>query len=189
MAFDLARIKQQLEAAAIASPYTLELAAAIVSDTFRLGGVVPPQLSGWKALTKKRKERQLAEEQLGMLAHVLVATALREQSIAALLEKPVEPAAALPAFFDAVVPLTAEMIRSNTFRQEEFLRRWIEMLGGSVAGESAKQFAARLQQLDYRRTLAEFDKAEGARKQEAARRAKLLQEARDKEAAARGWRE
>jgi hypothetical protein len=187
VAFDLARVRKELEAAPLASPYPPELAAAIVSDTFRLGGVVPPEASAWKAWRIKR--RPYYEEQLGMLAHALAATALREQSVAALLEKPVEPAAALPAFFDAVIPLTAEMIRSNTFRQEEFLRRFIETLGAGVAGETARQSAARLRQLDYRQTLAEFNKAEASRKQEAARRAKLLQEARDKEAAARGWRE
>jgi hypothetical protein len=187
MGFDLARIKQELEGAPLASPYPPQLAAAIVSDTFRLGGVVPPETTAWKAW--KTRKRPLYEEQLGMLAHALLATVLREQSVAALVEKTVEPVAALPGFFDAIAPLTAEMIRSNTFRQEEFLRRWIETLGGAVDGESAKQSAARLRQLDYRQTLAEFNKAEAVRKQEAARRAKLLQEARDKEAAARGWRE
>jgi hypothetical protein len=131
----------------------------------------------------------LREEQLGMLAHALVTTALREESVATLSRKPVEPMAALPAFLEKVEPLTAEMIRSNAFRQEEFLRRFIEALGGSIDGESAKQSKARLQQLDYRTTLAEFNKADAARKEEAARRAKLLQEARDREAAARGWRE
>ena len=81
------------------------------------------------------------------------------------------------------------MIRANAFRQEEFLRRWIEAVGGSVAGESAKDSKKRLEQLDYRKTLAEYDRAEKARQAEAARRAKLLQEAADREAAARGWRE
>lgn len=55
--------------------------------------------------------------------------------------------------------------------------------------ETARQSKARLQQLDYRTTLQEFKKAEAARKEEAKRRAKLLQEARDREAAAHGWRE
>lgn len=186
MAFDLARIKKELEGALIASPYPADLSAAVVSDTFRLARVVPPEPSAWKAWTKKRP---LREEQLGMLAHALLNTALREESIGALAKTAVEPLAALPSFLDKVEPLTAEMIRSNAFRQEEFLRRWIEAIGGSIDGETARQSKARLQQLDYRTTLEEFKRAEGARKAEATRRAKLLQEARDREAAARGWRE
>lgn len=185
MAFDLARIKKELEGALIASPYPAELSAAVVSDTFRLAGIVPPEPSAWKALRKK----PLREEQLGMLAHILLNTALREQSVESLQKKPVEPLAALPVFLEKVEPLTAQMIRSNVFRQEEFLRRFIEAVGGGIEGETAKQSKARLQQLDYRTTIAEFNKAEAARKEEAKRRAKLLQDARDREAAARGWRE
>lgn len=186
MPFDLARIKKELEDALITSPYPADLSAAVVSDTFRLAGVVPPEPSAWKAWIKKRP---LREEQLGMLAHILLNTSLRAQSVGTLQRKPVEPLAALPVFLDKVEPLTAEMIRSNAFRQEEFLRRWIEVIGGSIQGETAKQSKVRLLQLDYRTTLVEFDKAEAARKEEAKRRAKLLQEARDREAAARGWRE
>lgn len=188
MSFDLARIRQQLEAALIASPYPPDLSAAVVSDTFRLGGIAPPAAATWRTWLRKKKG-DLSEEQAGMLAHILLTTALREGTVQTLSEKPVDPTAALPSFFDKVKPLTAEMIRSNAFRQEEFLRRWIEAMGGRVQGETPKQSKARLAQLDYRSTLDEFKKAEAARKEEAAKRAKLLQEARDKEAAARGWRE
>ena len=186
MPFDLARIKKELEGALIASPYPIDLSAAVISDTFRLANVVPPQLSEWKSLLK---QPSLSEEQLGMLAHALLNTALREESVATLSRRPVKPKDTLESFLKKVEPLTAEMIRSNAFRQEEFLRRWIEAIGGSIEGETVKQSQARLEQLDYRTTIDEFNKADAARKGEAARRAKLLQEARDREAAARGWRE
>lgn len=186
MSFDLEAVRKQLAEGLIASPYPRELSAAVVSDTFRLAGIAPPAPASWKSWFRKAG---LVEEQLGMLAHALSATALREQAVQSLREKPVEPLAALPSFLDKVRPLTAEMVRSNAFRQEEFLRRFVEALGGSVAGETPQQSRARLDQLDYRTTLAEFKRAAAARKQEAAQRAKLLQEARDREAAARGWRE
>lgn len=187
MSFDLSAIRKELEQTLVASPYPPDLAAAAVSDTFRLARIVPPDPARWRRWLAKRGG--YFEEQLGMLAHVLLTTSLREHSVAALQAKPVEPLVALPSFFDKVKPLTAEMIRSNAFRQEEFLRRWIEAVSGAVAGETPKQARARLEQLDYRTTLDEFAKAAKARKEEAAQRAKLLQEARDKDAAARGWRE
>ena len=187
MPFDLPLIRKQLAESVIVSPYPLELSAAVVSDSFRLAGIAPPALSSWR--TWAGKKRDLATEQLGMLAHILHTTSLRDETVATLRKKSVEPAFAIPEFLDKVKPLTAEMIRANEFRQEEFLRRFIEAVGGVVKGETAKQSQARLEQLDYRSTLEEFKKADAARKAEAARRAKLLQEARDKEAAARGWRE
>src|SRR5262245_35357043 len=188
MSFDLPAIKMALAGTLVASPYPPDLAAAVVSDTCRLAGIVPPTPAGWRNWLKRRGGG-LLEEQLGMLAHVLLTTSLRRATVATLEKKSVEPMSALPRFFEAVEPLTAEMIRANVFRQEEFLRRWIEAVGGSVTGETPKESEARLRQLDYRTTLEEFKKAESARKAEAARRAKLLQEARDREAAARGWRE
>ena len=51
------------------------------------------------------------------------------------------------------------------------------------------QIVRRLDQLDYRKTMADYKAAEQSRKEEAARRAKLLAEAAQREADARGWRE
>lgn len=188
MAFEIPRIKRELEGGLIASPYPFDLAAAIVSDTFRLGGVVPPTASVWKGWLAKRKKTLFAE-QLGMLAHILIVSSARTEAVKALQEGAVDPLGVLPSFFDKVEPLTAEMIRANVFRQEEFLRRFIECLAAKVHGETAKASKERLAQLDYRTTLEDYRKADTARKAEAQKRAKLLQEARDREAAARGWRE
>ena len=69
------------------------------------------------------------------------------------------------------------------------MRRWVEALGGTLAGEDAARSARRLEQLDYRRTQAEYERAEGARKKEAAARAAALAEAAARDAAERGWRE
>src|SRR5262245_35538820 len=153
MPIDLPAIQKQLESTPLVSPFPPELAAAIVSDTFRLAGIGPPSPAAWRGWLKKRG---LLPEQLGMLAHVLTASRLREDAVATLQAKPVEPMAALPSFFAKVQPLTAEMIRANTFRQEEFLRRFVEAIGGRVAGESVKVSRDRLEQLDYRTTLGEF---------------------------------
>lgn len=188
MAFDIPRIKRELEGGLIASPYPFDLAAAIVSDTFRLGGVAPPPANVWKTWLAKRGKTLFAE-QLGMLAHVLLVSSARSEAVDTLREQSVDPIGVLPPFFDNIEPLTAEMIRANVFRQEEFLRRFAECLGARVQGESQKASKERLAQLDYRTTLLDYKKADAARKAEADKRAKLLQEARDREAAARGWRE
>jgi hypothetical protein len=186
MAFDLERIQRELRAAPLVSPYPLDLSVAVLSDVFRMAGVVPPARSTWAAWTKRA--HKLWGEQMGMLAHALASTVLREETVRAIGPR-FDPSSALEPFFEAVKPLTAEMIRANAFRQEEFLRKWIAAVGGAVAGESEKESKKRAAQLDYRQTLAEYDKAEAARKAEAERRAKLLQQAAQNEAAARGWRE
>jgi predicted acylesterase/phospholipase RssA len=186
---DLKRIRAELERAPLVSPYPPELARAVVSDTLRLARLAPPARATWEGWSRAKKARPYLDEQLGMLAHILASTSLREEAVRTLREHAVAPDEALPSFFDKVAPLSAEMIRSNVFRQEEFLRRFVECLGGEIAGESRKQMQRRLEQLDYRKTKAEYERAEKAREAEAQRRAKLLREAAQREADARGWRE
>jgi hypothetical protein len=185
MAFDLARIRQELQAAPLASPYPIELSAAVVSDVFRMAHLLPPRAGWWR---ERKAKGALFAEQAGMLAHLLATTSLRAESVLALGPQ-VDAQRVLDGFFASVEPLTAEMIRANAFRQEEFLRKWAAAVGGGIAGETAAASKQRREQLDYRRTLAEYSRAEKARQQEAARRAKMLQEAARREAEARGWRE
>jgi hypothetical protein len=186
VAFDLAKIQEELKAAPLASPYPLDLAVAIVCDAFRMAHVAPPPAARWKEWRKA--SHKLWEEQVGMLAHLLATTSLRAETVAALKPK-FDAAKQLEGFFEAIEPLTAEMIRSNAFRREEFLRNWVALVGGAIAGEGARESKRKLDQLDYRKTLKEYDRAEKVRKSEAERRAKLLKEAADREAYARGWRE
>jgi hypothetical protein len=185
MALDLVLVLRELAAAALPPAYPAPLAAAIVSDCFRLAERNPPPASQWHAWSRRASINW--EDQLGFLAHVLSTTSLREETLAALAAAP--PVASLNAFFERVAPLSGEMLRTNTFRKEEFLRRWAEWLGGSIAGEGAKESARRVEHLDYRKTLAEYKRADKARKGEAERRARLLAEAAKAAADARGWRE
>ncbi len=189
MAFDLKRIETKIGDAALESPYSLELAAAVVCDVFRLGGLVPPASAWWRHSRGSKAADAVFGEQVGMLGWLLNTTSLREESVAALRASQAGPRRLLEGFFEAVRPLTGEMIRANAFRREEFLRRFIEAVGGQVAGETAEQSRRRLEQLDYRQTMADYKAAEKARKDEADRRAKLLAEAAQREADARGWRE
>jgi len=189
MAFDLKRLETEIGAAALESPYSVELGAAVVSDTFRLSGLLPPPSAWWRRSRGSRPADALFGEQAGMLGWLLNTTSLREQAVAALRAAQPEPERVLEAFFEAVQPLTGEMIRANAFRREEFLRRFVEAVGGQVAGETAEQSRRRLEQLDYRKTMADYKAADQARKEEAERRAKLLAEAAQREADARGWRE
>ena len=190
MAFDLPRIVAEIEAAPLVSPYTTELAVAVICDVFRMAGQVPLRAERWRTWTGKRAASPLLAEQSGMLAHFLACSSLRPESVESLaaLPPPVQAEALLGGFFAAVEPLTAEMIRANTFRREEFLRRWIEALRGKIVGETTAQSQKRLAALDYRKTLAEFKKAESSRLEEARRREEALRKAAE-EAAARGWRE
>jgi hypothetical protein len=184
--YDLGRIQSELQEAGVPPAFPLPVAIAIVSDTFRLAGLAPPRAPEW---TKRSAKRSLLAEQAAFLAHVLVSTSLRAQCVEALRSSRVDPAAALWSFFEAVAPLTGEMLRTNRFRQEELLRRFVACLGGSIAGERESQSKNKLDQLDYRKTLAEYERAEGVRKAEAEKRARLRREAEEREAAARGWRE
>jgi hypothetical protein len=185
MPFDLARILTEVEAAGAPPSYPAALAAAVISDCIRRAGRVPPPAQDWHAWSRKPGPHW--EEQLAAIAHLLNTTSLRDATVEALSTRKKAPL--LPPFFEAVAPISAEMVRTNPFRREEFLRRWIEWAGGRVLGETPAASAKRLEQLDYRKTLSEYAKADRARKAEAERRARLLAEAAAKEAEAKGWRE
>ncbi len=187
MAFDLAQLREQLAAAPLVSPYPHDLAVAILCDTFRLGNLRPPGRTEWEGFSKRFANR-LWREQVGILAHVLASSSLREETVRVLTPN-LKVAAALGRFFESVGPLTAEMVRSNAFRQEEFLRKWIHAMGGQVKGESSQESLRRMEQLDYRKAVKDFERAEAARKAEAEKRAKMLKEAAQRAADARGWRE
>ncbi|MCE9668807.1 hypothetical protein LY474_13365 [Myxococcus stipitatus] len=188
MVFDIKHIQKQLGETPLVSPYSHDLAVAIVCDTFRLANLRPPSRQDWGDLEKRARSAALWREQVMMLAHVLTATSLRAAT-AETLRRNVDATTLLQRFFTEVEPLTAEMIRSNAFRQEEFLRKWVHVVDGQVKDESAKESAARLRQLDYRLALQEMERAEKARKLEAERRARELQEAAARATDARGWRE
>jgi hypothetical protein len=186
MAIDLGRVQKELQGAGVPRPLSFGVTVAVVSDTFRLAGLTPPRGEEWRSRLPSLK---LLPEQALYLAHALLQTSLRQQVVDELQGAKVDPAPALWAFFEAVAPLTGEMLRDNRFRQEEFLRRFVAACGGAVAGETPAASGKRLRQLDYRTTLAEYQKAEAARQKEAERRAQLLREAAQREEAAKGWRE
>jgi hypothetical protein len=195
MALDLPAFEEQLAGAPLTSPYTFELAVAIVNDCFRLAVLRPPDRAAWDALVAAHPAGRVME-QAGMLAHLVASTRLREETALALSASKSDRTGVtehLSQFFAEIEPLTGEMIRSNIFRREELVRRWLSHWVppglAAVAGETIEQSAKRLEQLDYRATLQEYARAEKAREAEKTTRAKLLKEAQEREAAARGWRE
>lgn len=188
MPFDLARIRAALEGAPLSSPYPLDLSIAVVNDCLRMGNSRPIPLERWTRWEKQGWK--LWPEQMGMLAHFLNSSPeLRQETVRLLAQPNLDAAAALESFFKLTAPLTAEMIRSNAFRQEEFLRKWARVLSGAIAGESEDESAKRLAKLDYAQTLVEYERAETARKKEAEKRQKALEEAAKRDTEARGWRE
>jgi hypothetical protein len=186
MAFDVAAIKRELESAPPSADLPLAVGIAIVSDTFRLAGLVPPAMRSWDTWGRKWPR---AGELVIELAHAFARSSLRAETVRVLTATRPTSKATLEAFLDATSPLTAEMVRGNPFRQEEFVRHWIAACGGEIAGETTAQSQARLEQLDYRHAMSEYKKAETARKAEAHRRAQLLAEAKKRQEAAQGWRE
>ncbi|AKQ69777.1 hypothetical protein A176_006689 [Myxococcus hansupus] len=187
MAFDLRELQTQLDAAPFVSPYPHDLSLAIVCDTFRLAQVRPPSLADWTEL-EQRARSPLWREQVMMLAYVLTSSSLGQET-ARTLHKGQDATTLLQRFFQDVAPLTAEMVRSNAFRREEFLRKWVRAVDGEWKGESPKGSSSRLEQLDYRKAEAEMRRAEEARKLEADKRQQALREAEQRAADARGWRE
>ncbi|NUO16646.1 MAG: hypothetical protein HUU03_09425 [Planctomycetaceae bacterium] len=190
MAFALSDIRRELQAATAQPPVPPDLAIAVINDVFRLAGRKPATDPTWEAWMHMR--RGLWPEQVAMLAHCLMYSSLRTQSVKTLAAGAATGADVLDEFFKQVEPLTAEMVRGNAFREEEFLRKWISVVGGSIEGESAEESRRRVESLDYRKTLDEYRRAEQARAQERAKRLeaeRIAREAAEREAAARGWRE
>ncbi|MCP3099101.1 hypothetical protein LZ198_09495 [Myxococcus sp. K15C18031901] len=188
MDFDIKHIRKQLADTPLVSPYPHDLSVAIICDTFRLANLRPPSRQDWTVLEQRDRGAGLWKEQVMMLAHLLTATELRATT-AATLRPNMDATTLLQRFFTEVEPLTAEMIRSNVFRLEEFLRKWVHAVEGRVKDEAPQQSAARLKQLDYRTALQEMQRADEARKQEVERRKQELQEAALRATEARGWRE
>ncbi len=81
--------------------------------------------------------------------------------------------------------LTRELLWQSPLRLEEFVRKWLEVLGVGVAEETVEESRQRLERLDYGRLLAESERAKlEAEPRLAALRA--LQEQRARNAARRG---
>jgi hypothetical protein len=85
--------------------------------------------------------------------------------------------------------LISGMTRDEVRRSIQRGHWWARAVGGAWAGEAPLASAARLDKLDDKKTLAEYQAAEKARKDEQKRRDKALREAAEKEAEAHGWRE
>ncbi len=186
--FDLKRIQREAAEAPLEEPLPRELAMAIVDDGLRRAGRAPVAPEAWTRW--RRAGGEPWEARRGVLAHLLSTTSLGPGTTASWRATKRGPERNIDLFFGSIEPLTAEMVATNAFRQEELLRKWIARVGGRVAGESASQSKERHDQLDYKATMREFKKAERARKKEADRRRKLLDAARKRrEAEARAWRE
>ncbi|SIO65815.1 hypothetical protein SAMN05444166_7846 [Singulisphaera sp. GP187] len=72
--------------------------------------------------------------------------------------------------------LTMELLRQSRLRVEEFARMLLIALGLGVAGESAEESQVRLVRLDYRRLLAEAERAKEAAEPRLAALRKLQEE-------------
>ncbi len=182
--------KRVMEEAAAAPPVGVvgpELVAAIVNDTLRMARARPIADDVWDGWI--RGSTPAWREQAAALGTWLAGTSLREATIEALAGTSLPAADVVRRWFETVAPLTGEMLRGNAFRQEEAIRKWAAGWGGSIVGETRDESFRRLEALDYRKALAEYERADKARKSEAEKRATAIREAEERAAAARGWRE
>lgn len=72
--------------------------------------------------------------------------------------------------------LTVALLLESPLRREEFVRRFVALIGGSFRGETREQSAERLSRLDYRALLAEAEKARLSAEDRVAYLKKLQQE-------------
>lgn len=184
MPFDVKKVMQELEATPMLSPYPPELSRAVVNDVFRHAGLRPISSASWIERESMGGLPHMAE-QAGMLAHALASTSLGKETRRTLTGGKSQ-ADVLDGFFRSIEPLTAELIRNNTFRQEEFVRKWIAAVQGTVAGETPAESRARLDDLDLGKMSAELEKADKAREKEAKRRAEAMRKAAEAAAAQMG---
>ncbi|MHC4828990.1 MAG: hypothetical protein ACYTFT_01335 [Planctomycetota bacterium] len=192
MSFSVQAIQEELAAHPLHSPIPIELAISVIDDALRLGGLAPLGASAWSDFFHARAP--LLKEQVSMLGWALRRSSLGSGTPPAIRDlvaqgTRVTPKKSLDSFFKAIEPLTAEMIRANAFRQEEFVRRWIATWRGRVDGESIPASTARLNHLDYKKALREYADTEARRKREAKARKQAIAAAKQKKTAARGWRE
>src|SRR5215468_2145503 len=135
MTFDLNRIKLDVDAAPIEPPYALDLAIAVLADLFREARLAPPPDASWAPLLARGSQPANRPGQIAALARLVAISALRPASVAALAARaPKDPAAVVEGFLETIAPVTAELVAENPFRREEVVRRWIEALGGAIAG-------------------------------------------------------
>lgn len=186
MSLNIEEMQLEIANAPLTSPWPLDVAIAVVNDCFRLAGRHPVETGQWKQWQNELGPNWV--DQISTLAHFLAMTTLRKKTVEAL-SQIADRRNALPHFFRSIKPLTAEMMRSNRFRQEETLRKWAAFCRLPIHGETATAAKARMEELDYGKTLAEYKRAEAARKRDKQRRQRLLKEAQERAAAARGWRE
>lgn len=85
--------------------------------------------------------------------------------------------------------LTIDLLLKNPFRVEEFARKWVDALGGRIAGESPQKSEEQLQRLDYGKVMENLKKAKEARNAHAERVRRAMQKKMAEEAAARVSRE
>lgn len=189
MSLDIVRILAEIAAAPPAAPMHHDLVVAVVNDVFRRAGLRvahsaewtgPKLMSDWD--TWGAALEQLQREQLAIVAHWLQATSLGPQTVAAVRESRVAPRLVVPRFLEAIRPLTIELIAANATRQQEVLRKWARACQTPIVGEEPDVSKRRLEQLDYGKTLVEFQRAEKARKDEAERKAAAIREAQEREA-------
>src|SRR5688572_5496088 len=97
--FDLAQIRRELQAAPPGAALPLEVAIAVIADTFRDAGLRPPAPAAFGELAGRGAHRP---PQLAAVAHILGATSLRAGTVEALrASPPADPAAALEGFLEA----------------------------------------------------------------------------------------
>lgn len=81
--------------------------------------------------------------------------------------------------------LTTEILNDSALRREEFIRHFAAFFAAGISGESAEESKQRLERIDYRKLLAEAEKAKASAEDQLAYLRKL-QEEQEEQYAPRG---
>ena len=77
--------------------------------------------------------------------------------------------------------LSVELLLKSAFRVEELARKWVDVLGGAIAGEERKKSEKRLRDLDWGQALVHLEKAQKARAEHQRRMQEELERRRREE--------
>ncbi|MBI3099239.1 MAG: hypothetical protein HYY93_13515 [Planctomycetes bacterium] len=85
------------------------------------------------------------------------------------------------AFANGTELLTIDLLLKSPFRVEEFARKWVAAIGGTVAEEPEKRSAQRLRNLDYGEVLGNLQKAQKQREEHHKRLAEIERQRKQEE--------
>ena len=175
VSFDLAVLTEQIRLASLdllGRDPDADLVSARLMDGFDDAKLARPTAAEWKKATKDLDKD--AWRRMTILVRLFRESPLKDAVLAAVAARgPAGPIEAFPAFAAGLSRLLSlELLQKSPFRVEELARKWVHVLGGTIAGETASESKQRMERLDFGGVLKNLQAADADR----ANRMKKLQE-------------